>query len=438
MFCGFFSCCRGENLFIAKKLLKKFVKNSSLSKGAIFAMFSAFNSGLDFILIFILSVVLTKNDFGILNLFNTLIIILSILIGLSTQSFFSVAYFKKDKKKLGEVVSVIMYTAVITYFFILLLLFILSKQISIVVGFSFKCQFFALTICLLKIFYTLHLEVYRLKEEVSKYGLLTTIWVIMNFALTLLFCFLCSRGWEGRVEAQMISAVIFSVFNIFFLFKKRLLDFKYPSKACLKEVLHYSIPLIPHNSTVWIRQGMDRYFISYFYSAAVVGSFSFAYNFAGMILMLGTAFNASNSVFIFKKLRQDQKGVRVLLRKQMQIMTVFFFVVTILCIAVSYVVTLQILPKYKDASIFILPFCLMAFCQCLYYLFVNFLFYFEKTKMLMNITFFVSLTHLATSFLVTRYSPLYTAYISLFSGALTVLFVVIKVEKIYPILKKNE
>lgn len=413
---------------------RKLTKNKEIVKGAIFTFFATLNNGLNFLLIFILSVYLSKDDFGVLNLFNTFILIITVFISLSTQSYFSVAYFKKSKEELERTVNSIVIISFLTFLCFLIVIFLFSDKISILIGFSTKYQIYAVIICFLQLFYTFNLEIYRLEEKPIKYGVLTSVWVVFNFLITLYFCLILRQGWFGRANAQILSAIIFFVFNIYFLNKRGYFNWKFPHKKDFVESMKFGLPLIPHNSTVWIRQGMDRYFLNFFYGAALVGSFSFAYNFAGIIMMVGTAFNATNSVYIYKNLKKgENEQIKKKLISQIKIMSALFFIITIVCILVSYLIIKFALPKYIDAIPYLLPLCLMGFFQCIYYLFVNFLFFFNRTKTLMYITFSISLLHLGFSFLFTRYSSIYTAYLGLISGIIICILVILQSNNIYPL-----
>lgn len=416
--------------------LRNLIKNDTFKKGAIFTFFAALNNGLNFLLIFILSVYLSKNDFGVLNLFNTFVLIVTVFISLSTQSYFSVTYFKKSKEGLQNIFNAISIISLLTFIFFIIIILLFSVKLSELIGFSAEYQIYAIIICFLQLFYTLNLEIYRLEEKPVKYGVLTTIWLAFNFLTTLYFCISLQQGWAGRANAQIISAIVFFIFNIYFLRKKGYLHWELPDKNDFTNTLKFGLPLIPHNSTIWIRQGLDRYFLNFFYGSALVGSFSFAYNFAGIIMMVGTAFNATNSVYIFKNLKEDNnEQVEKKLIYQIKIMSILFFIITLFSILISFLTIKFVVPKYNDAIPFLLPMCLMGFFQCIYYLFVNFLFFYNKTKTLMYITFSISIVHLLLSFILTRYSSLYTAYIGLLSGIIICLLVIWQSNKVYPLLK---
>jgi O-antigen/teichoic acid export membrane protein len=179
---------------------------------------------------------------------------------------------------------------------------------------------------------------------------------------------------------------------------------------------------LPHNSTTWLRSGMDRYFISFFFNSALLGVYSFAYNLSGILLMMGTAFNSINSVYIFKALSNKDQVVRSI-EQQIKFMIKLYFIIALLGFTASIIIIKLFIPKYLDSIRFLAPFFIAALIQCYYYLFVNFILFYKQTKKLMFITFSVSIIHAILSFLLTRYSVSYTVYLHVISNV-TICFLV--------------
>ena len=417
--------------------IKQFSNNSTIRNGAIFAFFAALNNGLNFVIILLLSLYLSKIDFGIINLFNVYTLIISVSITLGTQSYFGVVFFKKPKeevKKLLTGIYIISLFALLSFFTIIMFF---SQQLERLLLFKLNYQLLGLFYCFFQIFYNLTLEFYRLEERALKYGILSAIWIVSNLLFTILFCVIWDFGWEGRAFVQLLISIPFFLYSLSLLHRRAYIYFGIPSRSYFKELINFGVPLIPHNSTVWMRQGLDRYFINFYYGAAVVGSYSLAYNFAGLIMMLGTSFNASNSVFIYKALREYNDETKSKIIRLTVFSAIFFLIVTLFSIVGIYLFINFLAPKYTDAIPFIIPLCLMGFFQCLYYLFVNYLFYYNKTKGLMMITFGVSLIHVLLAFFLVKYSSLFLAYIGLFSTFLICVLVMIYSHKTYPLLKTH-
>ncbi|WP_346086122.1 oligosaccharide flippase family protein [Sphingobacterium ginsenosidimutans] len=422
---------------IKEKILTIVVDNSFVKNSLIFTLFATINNGLNFLLIFLLSGYLSKQAFGELNLFSTILLVFTTIIPLGTQGYISVIYYKKNKKYINRIMNTIISLSLIVFLLFSFLFYLLPSSITNYMSIPLEYVYCAIAICFFQVIYLMLLEVFRLEEKPVKYGLLTMTFVGLNIGLTWYLCVQRNYGWEGRALAQFISSIICFGISIYYL---RQLGFYIGfnvNRNHLKRITRFGLPLIPHSSTVWLRMGLDRYIINFFQGSSILGSFSFIFNFSGLILMVGTAFNASNSVFIFKNLTSGSPNISVKLKKQVLIMTIAFAVITVISMVVIYGIIKLFMPKYIDAIPYIFPLCAAAFFQCIYYLFVNYIFYYKKTKELMYITFSISIIHVILSICITRYTVVGLAYLNLLSNFIICSCVIYYSNKLYPILRKQ-
>lgn len=405
--------------------LQSLLHNSSVKKGALFTLFSFANNGISFLLLIILANYITPNEYGQLNLFNILISLLSIFISLSTIGYIPVSFFNKSHDEFKEVINTVLFTSTSLLVIICFILLIFNQSVEKWIGLSIQYQFTALLICYMQIYTSINLEIWRIEEKVISYGLYSLSSVFFNFVITLLLIIAYHKGWLGRVYAQFIVAFVFFILSTIIIIKRKYLTFKVPPKKIIIDTLKFGIPLIPHNISFWFRQGLDRNIINFFFTTTEVGIFSFAMNFANIINIVGNAFNATNSVFIYKQLSNKNEQNLKLLKKQERIMLLFFLGFSIITfVSVSLFIPI-FLPQYKDATYLLPPLCFSAFFQCIYLLYVNYLFFYKKTRLLMYITFSLSLAQGVLSLFLTKYGIILTAYISLFISICTTFFVYI-------------
>lgn len=422
-------------LFKVPIRINRLIKNTVIKNSLIFTFFALLNNGINFLLTLYLADILPKSDFGVLNLFLTLILVFTVLIPLGTQGYISIIFFKKSKEYINKVVNGIFTISSCAFIGITLITTLVYPLTKPFLELPLLYILIAILICFLQILYNTTLEIYRLKEQPIKYGLISLFFVLLNVGLTYFLCVRQNYGWEGRAISQLISISICALLSLSILHR---LGYRLnPSfnKNIYRKVLSFGVPLIPHSSSVWIRLGLDRYIINFFHGSAVLASFSYVYNFSGLILMVGTAFNASNSVLIFKSIRDENQLVTEKLRKQTIIMCFFFLGLSLISMILVVFLTHIFFPKYEDSNQYIFPLFLAAFFQCVYYLFVNYLFYFKKTKLLMYITFSISLLHFILSMIITRYSVIGLAYLNLLSNLIICSLVIYYSHKVYPIFK---
>ncbi len=403
--------------------ISNIIHNKNFKNGALYTFFSFFNNGISFILILILAVYLLPQDYGYLNLFTTFVTLFSIIIALSSSSYISVCFFKKRKEELLKIIQSVFWISfvmlVIAYHIILLC----PLQIERLVGIDLKYLCLGVAICFFSIFNNVNLDIWRLEEKPIRYGLYSMSFAICNCIATLIFVVTFKEGWQGRVYAWFIVGSIYFLISILFLIRRKYLIFSKPTISVIKETLIYSLPLVPHSLSYFLKQGCDRFIINYYWDTAQVGVFSFAMNFASVINIIGTAFNTSNSVYLYKKLSEGYIQNRDTLLRQTRIMTVLFFAITLITIIATYCLIPIILPKYSQSVRFITPLCVGAFFQCLYLLWVNYLFFYKKTVGLMCITFTTCILQLILSILLTKINVTFTAYTSMTMSMLTMISV---------------
>lgn len=400
---------------IISNIKKKVDSSVNIKNSIIFTAFAFLNNGVSFLLILILANFLSQDSYGTLNLFNTTILIISVLIPLGTSGYIGNSFFIKELQEFQKILSSILSIGMFTFTCFLLIACVVGNKISVLLGIPLEFQIIILVICFTQFVSTINLELWRLREQSLKYGLYTMGTVILNCTLTAYFVIGLNLDWEGRVYAQLIVSIIFFILSLFILFRINIFKFRSYNFKIIKEVLIFGLPLIPHMLTGWMRQGIDRYIINYFHSADYVGLFSFPLNFSNIILIIGTAFNAANSVHIYKILSQNQLDTKTL-DSQIRRMILFFLLISAIILIISHLFIKTAFLKYSESLPLLFPLCLSATFQSIYLLYVNYLFYYRKTNILMLITVSVSIIHILLSFALTTKSILYTAYINLFSN----------------------
>lgn len=400
-------------------IIQRILNNKNFRNGALFALFSFFNTGINFVIMMVMARFIKPDSYGQLSLFTTMVSLLSIFICLNTNGFIGVNFFSSSKEKIQRLLNVVVLTTLLTYMVMLTAMCCFTSALEEVSGLTIVYQFYAISFCALNVMNALLLDVWRLEEKVWRYGTFSVLLVICNLILTFLFVGFLRWDWQGRMYAQVITCAGFAVLAFYILTKKNYLRMVFPKKEDFVGAYRFGIPLIPHTTSFWLRQGLDRYVINAFTTQAMVGLFSFAANFANIIQIIGHAFNASYSVNIYKTLATANIDSVKLLRRNCWYLVCVYFVITLLIFLFASLLIPFAFPQYNDCIIYLFPLCGGAMFQCFYLVYVNILFFYKRTKILMYITFTCSLLHCIMSLLLTKYGVIYTAYISLFSNMLS-------------------
>lgn len=407
------------------RLLKKIeslLANESLRKGSLFSLFSFFNNGVNFLLLLVLASYILPSDYGYLNLFATIIMVLSYFKAMSTEGYFSIAYFKEGpvglKKTFSNVIG-------LSAAFLIILTGILSgfgEYASKGLDLPITLLYMAVIIVFFNLYENLFLDYLRVQEKIKAYGIFACSKAILLFLIAIALVKGIQLGWKGQAYAQLGCAVAFGTFGLICLvYKVHLTKIDW---AYCKKMLLWGIPLIPHLSINFIRQGFDRYIINFHHGIESVGIFSLALNLTNVIFIIGTGFNQSNSVEIFKLLGNAnipyEEKIK-LLRKQRHFLLKILTVTAIAFSGACYIAIPILLPNYIDSLKYFPLLALYAYFYCCYFLYTNYLFFFKRTKSLMYVTFSSSLLHLGLSLVLTKYSMYCTCAIYCISQGLILL-----------------
>lgn len=415
--------------------LNRLGRNETVRNGALFSFFSFLNSGISFLLLIVIANYVDPTGYGHLNLFSLSVQLFNYFICLNTTGIISVNFFRMKRTGLLRSINAVLLLTLTGAIILGVLTYLFSAYLEQWTGLALHWQLAALAVCFFNVITQINLDLWRIEEKVATYGLYSTGLVLSNAVLSLVFIVAFHQDWQGRIYAWLLVGGSFCLFSFLLLIRRRYIVRLLPTLATFKDCLKFGIPLIPHNASFWIRQSLDRYFLNYFQSTSVVGLFSFSLNFSNIIQLIGGAFNATNSVFIYKNLAQkDTETVRQRLRKQTILMIAFFAVVTVLICAGAVCFIPVFFPKYADSTMFLICQCVGSFFQCVYLQFVNFLFYYKKTRVLMYITFSTSVLHALCSFWLTPYSALYTAYIGMFSNIVIAIGVFLYSRRIFRVI----
>ena len=405
--------------------IKSFILNKQVRNGSLFILYSFFNRGIGFILLMILANYITPSEYGQLSLFNTVVSFLGFFICLSSDGYISVSFFKKSKPELSKDVSSIFLIEAAIVTFIIIMLSFFENQLQYLLNIPDHFLWYALLICTFTIPYNVYLNYIRCEEKLLYYGMLSCGYAILNFSICMILVVFFSNGWKGQVYAHCLNIISFGLICFLLLAKKNLFA-TYVNMSNIKEILFWSVPLIPHLATTWIRGGLDRFIINANYTLYDVGLFSFALNLVTIVEMIGSAINSTNSVSIFKILSDKHlsKAEKLLkLQNQTKRIILITIIGTIVIFIGAYIMIPLFLPKYNDSRVYFSFLVWYGTFRALYYLYSNYFFYWGKTSLLMVITVSTAGLHLLLSLLLTQYSLIYTTLVYSITQFITLVIV---------------
>lgn len=343
---------------------------------------------------------------------------------MTTEGYIPISYFQEGMIGVKKSFSCILLTTLIVSSFLFSITSILKDFLQQILDIPWQYLYLTIGIAFFTVYSNICLDYLRIKKKIVLYGIYScsSAFLVLGLSIILVKYFL--MGWQGCALAQFSSVFLLGTIGLcYFIFSKKISK---PSKKHWAMMLCWGIPLIPHLATNFIRLGCDRYIINHYYSIKDVGLFSFAFTLSMVIITIGSGFNQANSVNIYEVLGESSissNQKQLLLRKTKRnilIVNLCGFVASILLATIFVPI---FLPSYTPSIKFFLILSFYALLECIYFLYTNFLFFFNKTKTLMYITFSFAVLHFLLSFFLTRYSLFLTCLIYCVTQLGVVIFV---------------
>jgi O-antigen/teichoic acid export membrane protein len=150
----------------------------------------------------------------------------------------------------------------------------------------------------------------------------------------------------------------------------------------IQKSLVYGLPLIPHLIAQWVKTSFDRIILENYLNLEAVGIYSFGYNLGLIMNVLVTSINMAYTPYFFEMMKNNHNP-KERIKKFLALYVTILGSICLFGILFSNEVIQLIIPATFHSSIPIVPLILFGYLITgYYYLAVNPLFFFMKTKWL--------------------------------------------------------
>lgn len=240
-----------------------------------------------FLLLPVYTAVLTKEEYGIVDLLNTLVSLVFPIITLQIEQgiFRYLVDYRDDRDKQKEVI-----TSVFRFVFKQLIIYIVIFLIaSIWINNSYK--YFLAGNIIATMFTSILLQICRGLGDNKRYALGSFLVGACTVILNVIFIVAFKWGAYGMLGATILANIIAIIYLSFSKKIYSYIDIKKYNKCLLKEIVKYSIPLVPNIISWWIVDASDRSIISWILGIGQNGVYSAANKFSNVFMTLYSVFN---------------------------------------------------------------------------------------------------------------------------------------------------
>ena len=244
-----------------------------------------------FLLLPILTFLLTPDDFGILAVFNSLTVLLLTLLSLNTYTSIGRYYFEENRDLSSFLSSVIAFSLVImSLIFILVVIF--KKEISAFIKVPAELVYYVLPIVILLSLRSIFSQYCRAKEE-SKTISRVNVYYTMSYTVlaVLLLLYIQDGSYKSVIWANILVQTVVAFYIFYSL--RGYLKISGIRKIHVNYALAYGIPLIPYTLSTELLTSFDVLMINRYLGAHDAGVYGFAYKIGSLLLVFIIAINAA-------------------------------------------------------------------------------------------------------------------------------------------------
>ena len=240
-----------------------------------------------FFLLPVYTAVLSNEEYGVVDLLNTLTSLLLPIVTLQIEQgiFRYLIDCRENNEKQIKLITTIIRFMIIQSIVCIVIFLCVSPFIHN------EYKYFLMANLLMGIFSSLLLQICRGLGDNATYAIGSFITGAFTVVLNVIFIVAFRWGAYGMLGATAISNFICAVY---IFLKRKIYKYIKPKqfdKTILKEIIKYSVPLIPNMISWWIVSAYDRTIISAVIGIAQNGIYSAANKFSGVFTTLYSVFN---------------------------------------------------------------------------------------------------------------------------------------------------
>ncbi len=361
----------------------------------------------NFIMLPVYTSVLKPEEYGIADLINAYVILLVPIVSLQLDLalFRFVLEERENADNQRRIVTNALWGNLLVSLLYVLIYFGFSRWIDL------RYKEYLLIIVVLNVFSSLFLQFTRGTGRNTVYAFGSFMASFVTVAMNVLFIAIIRTGGVGILWAAIIGQI---VLILYLFFSQRI--WSYISIKCidfdlLREMLKYSLPLIPANLSWWIINASDRTIISWFYGIKWNGIYTVAMKFPSLISVLYSVFNLAWTEMVVLHINDSDRD-RFMTDMIDKLFNGFFSVCAITLSVISLIFTWFINAQYGDGYPLIPILILGTFFSIICGLFSVFFIAFKDTKESARTAIFASIINLSVDLFLIKYIGLYAAALS--------------------------
>lgn len=366
--------------------MNKKLYSSLISSAGIYAIANVVNSSIPFLLLPVLTRVLSPSDYGLLSMIQVIVGLLTPFIGINLHGSISRKYYEQDKIDFPKYIGNCLYILLVTIIIVAVLLLFSSKQLSILFYVPQNWLWVAFVVTIGQFLLSILLVILQLQKKALLYGIFQVSQTVMNVTLTLLFVLMVGMSWRGSALGQAMAVVTFGAAGLYYLWKNNWILFSW-NKEYLNQALRFGIFLIPHGLGAVIFSVTDRVLVANMISISDAGLYAVGYQIGMIVALLQNSFNQAWVPWLYERLKTNDYNAKKVIVKFIYYYGVAIIIVSLAIAWISpFLLQYYVGREFIGAKQFVLWIALGYAFNGMYKMVAAIIFYEEKTHILSIIT----------------------------------------------------
>ncbi|WP_295795870.1 oligosaccharide flippase family protein [Mucilaginibacter sp.] len=395
----------------------------------LYVISNTFSSALPILLLPFLSNRLNIEDYAVITNFSLIVMLLNFYMAFQGNTLLNREFFLVEKKTYSVYIyNVFVLTVVSLLILIGFDLIFGSFLVSVLGGHNLFPQIIAVGLC---VFVTNQLALQKQMEKKPAFVLsLRFLQLCLEVGFTVLLVKKSPDALFQRVNAMVISSAVLGIFSLLYFYKNYIARIAI-DKVFIKDALAFGIPIFFNNLFGWVMTSSSRLFLSKISNLKEVGQYSFSFQLALAISLIGNSINQAWMPWLFGKLAiNDEASVKSIRKGIISCYLLISALVVFLILIVPLISPYMFNSKYKINLPVYLFICSAFASNAFYRILINFLFFHKKTKIISSITFICAFANIGLNMLLipvwSSFGAAVATFASFFLGLLLVIIYVIK------------
>jgi O-antigen/teichoic acid export membrane protein len=377
-------------------------RKALVGSALIFTFTNGLSAGIPFLMIPILTRVLSPEDYGKVAIYSVLVTVLGALTGLNVHGAVGIRYFNGDSASFPRYVASCLAILGISTAIVFCAVWLLLPWLTPMTKLPGSWLLGAVLVSCAQFVIQMQLAIWQFSQQAWRYGSLRLFQAIVDALLSLVLVLLVGLAWRGRLGGIAIATALSAVIALALMWRGRFIRFP-ASRAYAIHALRFGVPLVPHVVGGMLIALVDRFMISNLLNASSTGIYMVALQ-IGMVLGLATdSFNRAYAPWLIRSLDSHQPSRD---KTIVRYTYVYFASVTLIALLLGALAPslLGVLvgDKFRSAAPIVVYITMGFAFGGMYYMVANYIFFAGRTASLAAVTMSCGLINVGVCYLLLR------------------------------------